>query len=320
MLMDAAKAGTLRTKADVLAQAQRLVADARTKDVARFFHGTLFQIRGLDTLARDANFYPTFKAGTGTLMRRETEEFIDYVVWKGTGTFSEIMTAPYTFVNGPLASFYGMSGVTGDAFVKTNVDTSKRSGLLTQASILTLTTPGSRSNPVLRGKWVFTNLLCGTIKDPPLNVPPVPDVAPGVTTRQRYEMHRTVEPCKSCHVAMDPIGLAFEHFDGVGLWRDTDNGLPIDDSGNIPSTDAQGDFHGVMELAQKVGKSRDAQNCFVGKWLTYAYGRFETMQDGCTRQTLQDAFAASGGNIKQLMVDLTQTDAFLYGPNPVGQN
>jgi hypothetical protein len=319
-LLDAAATGKLRTKADILAQAERLIADPLAKDVARFFHGQLYGIRGLNGLVRDANFYPTFKPGMGALMREETEQFIDHVVWKGTGTFTELMTAPYTFVNAALASFYGMPAVTGDMFTKVDVDTSRRAGLLTQASILALTTPGSRTDPVIRGKWVYNNILCRTVPDPPKDVPPVPEPTPGVTTRQRFEMHRENDACRPCHVMLDPIGFGFEHYDGVGLWRETENGLAIDDSGNIPNTDAAGDFRGAVELAQKLGASRDAQNCYVGKWLTYAYGRVETAQDACTRKSLQDAFAAAGGDIKRLMVALTQTDAFVYGPAPTTQN
>jgi hypothetical protein len=230
------------------------------------------------------------------------------------------MTAPYTFVNSTLASFYGMPAVTGDAFIKVSVDPAKRSGLLTQASIMALTTPGSRNDPVVRGKWIYNNMLCRTVPDPPAGIPPVADPTPGVTTRQRFEEHRNNDACRPCHVMLDPIGFGFENYDGVGLWRDLDNGLPIDARGNVPNTDVAGDFNGAVELARKLGQSRDAQNCFVGKWLTYAYGRRETPQDACTRTSLQDAFAASGGDIKQLMVALTQTDAFMYGPTPTSQN
>jgi hypothetical protein len=153
-----------------------------------------------------------------------------------------------------------------------------------------------------------------------MGVPPVPEPTPGVTTRQRFEEHRNNDACRGCHMMLDPIGFGFEHYDGVGLWRETENGLTIDDSGNVPDTDAAGDFKGAVELARKLGQSRDAQNCFAGKWLTYAYGRMEKAEDACTRASLQSAFAASGGDIKRLMLALTQTDAFLYGPSPTGQN
>jgi len=319
-LLDAAKAGKLRTKTDILAQAQRLVADPRTKDVVRFFHGQLFGIRGLDQLVRDTTVYPAFKPGTGALMRQETEQFIDYVVWQGSGSYSELLTAPYTFMNSTLAAFYGVSGVTSSSFVKVALDTSKRLGLLTQAGILAMTTPGSRTDPVVRGKWVYTQMLCQTVPDPPPNIPKVADPSPGLSTRQRFEQHRAAAACAACHQKLDPIGFAFENYDGVGLWRDTDNDIPVDATGTIPDTDAAGTFNGAVELGRRLAKSRDAQNCFVGKWLSYGYGRFEAPEDACTRQSLQDAFAASGGDIRQLMVSLTQTDAFLYGPAPTGKN
>lgn len=319
-LLDAAKAGTLRTKEQVRAQAERLLADARTRDVVRFFHGQLYQVRGLDSLVRDTTFYPKFTPGMGSLMRRETEEFVDYVVWKGSGTFGELMSAPYTMANGALATFYGLTGVAGDAFTKVNTDPARRAGLLTQASILAITTPGSRTDPVVRGKWVYNNILCQQVADPPPGVAPVAAPSPGITTRQRFEEHRNNPACAGCHMMLDPIGFGFEHYDGIGLWRETEDGLPIDDTGNIPNTDVKGAFKGPVELANKLATSRDAQNCFAGKWLTYAYGRIETAQDACTRAALQESFAASGGDIKKLMIALTQTDAFLYGPAAAGQN
>lgn len=319
-LLDAAKAGNLRTKAQILAQAERMLGDPRTREVVRFFHGQLYGTRGLDSLARVAEFYPKFIPGMGSLMRRETEEFIDYVVWSGTGTFKEMMTAPYTFANSTLATFYGLTGVTGEAFTKVNTNPARRAGLLTQASILAITTPGSRTDPVVRGKWVYNNILCKTVPDPPSGIEPVGEPTPGVTTRQRFEEHRKNAACVQCHTMLDPIGFGFEHYDGIGLWRETEDGLTIDDSGTLPpTTDAAGDFKGPVELATKLANSRDAENCFSGKWLTYAYGRFETPQDDCVRASIQDAFAASGGNIKKLLVALTQTDAFLYGPSAVGQ-
>jgi hypothetical protein len=213
-----------------------------------------------------------------------------------------------------LATFYGVPGVTGDAFQKVTLDPSRRAGLLTQASVLALTTPGSRTDPVVRGKWLYTKLLCGGIGDPPPDVPKLPEPVPGQSVRDRLAMHRSVEPCKSCHKLMDPIGFGFEHFDGVGLWRDQDNGLPVDDSGELIMSDVAGPFNGLVELGQKLAQSNDVRNCFVGRWLTYAYGRGENGQDACTRTTLQDAFAQSKGNIQALLLALTQTDAFLYRP------
>jgi hypothetical protein len=313
-LRDAAAQGKLDSKEGVLAEARRLLADNRAKDSLRYFHDQLYGIGGLDHLERDAGFYPTFKPGMGALFRQETELFLDHVVWKGAGNLATVLTAPYTFANGPLATFYGIPGVSGDAFQMVNVDATRRAGLLTQASVLTITTPGSRNDPVVRGKWLYTKMLCGVVPDPPQNVPKLPEPVPGQSVRERLAMHRADPACAGCHTLMDPIGLPFEHFDGVGLWRDTDNGAPIDDSGQIPTTDVAGPFNGALEFAQKLAQSRDVRTCYAGRYLTYAYGRAINADDGCSRAVAETAFEQAQGNIKELMVAVTQTDGFLLRP------
>lgn len=313
-LMSAAQQGTLNSAEGVRAEAQRMLQDPRTREVTRYFHGMLLGTLGLDHLERNPEYFPTYRAGMGALFRQETEQFLEDVIWKGSGDLAGVFSAPYSYMNGPLAAFYGIPGVTGDAFQKVMLDPSRRAGLLTQASILTVTTPGSRTDPVVRGKWVLTKLLCGSIGDPPPDVPKLPEPTPGVSVRERLAMHRAVEPCKTCHTFMDPLGFGFEHFDGVGLWRDQDNGLPVDASGAVPITDVAGPFTGVVELGQKLAQSEDVRSCFVGHWLKYAYGRSEDAQDTCARASLEDAFAQSNGNIQSLLLALTQTDAFLYRP------
>jgi hypothetical protein len=316
-LLSAAREGKLGSAEGVRAEATRMLDDARARDVVRYFHGMLLGTRGIDHMERDAEYYPSFKSGMGALFRQETEAFLDDVIWNGSGDLTGIFTAPYTFVNGALAAFYGLPDVTGNDFQKVMLDPSRRAGLLTQASILTVTTPGSRTDPVVRGKWIYTKFLCGKVGDPPPNVPKLPEPTPGQSVRDRLAMHRESEACRGCHRLMDPIGFGFEHYDGVGLWRDQDNGLPVDDSGEIVGTDVAGPFQGVVELGQKLAESRDVRSCFVGNWLTFAYGRAETPADACSRRSLEKAFAESGGNIKALLLELTQTDAFLYRPTVV---
>lgn len=313
-LLTAARDGKLATNEGLLDEARRLLADGRAKDSLRYFHTMLFGTGGLDHLERDAELYPTFQPGMGELFRLETEAFLDDVVWNGAGDLATVFTAPYTFVNGPLATFYGIPNVTGETFQKVNLDTTQRSGLLTQASLLTLTTPGSRTDPVIRGKWVYTKILCGTIDDPPPDIPELPDPVPGQSVRDRLALHRTAAECAGCHVLMDPLGLAFEHFDGVGLWRDTENGAAIDASGEVPDTDVAGPFYGVVELAQKIGQSRDVRSCYARRYLTYAYGRAVTDADTCSRSAIEAAFEEARGSIKDLILGVTQTDGFLFRP------
>jgi hypothetical protein len=314
-LFEAAQQGALSSKEGVLEQAQRMLGDDKAKESLRHFHTMLFGTGGLDNLERDASSFPAFKPGMGALFRRETELFLDDVVWNGSGDLATVFSAPYTFVNGPLATFYGIPNVTGDAFQKVDLDVGRRSGLLTQASILTLTTPGTRTDPVVRGKWVFTKILCGTIDDPPPDVPELPEPVPGQSVRERLAMHREAPQCQGCHALMDPLGFAFEHFDGVGLWRDQENGAAIDDSGEVPEGfDVTGPFNGVVEFAQKVAQSQDVRSCYAGRFLNYAYGRAIAPEDACSSATVETAFEQAQGNIKQLMLAVTQTEGFLLRP------
>lgn len=314
-LLEAAKADQLVSKDQVLAQATRMLEDPRAREVVRFFHDTLYGINGVDGLQRDATFFPSYAPALATLFRQETEHYLDSIVWDGAGNFATIFTGNYTFVNETLAKFYGIPGISGDAFQRVNLDPQKRAGILTQASILTTTTPGSHNNPVVRGKFIYTKLLCKNVPDPPATLMvKEPEADPTRTTRERFTAHRTDPICIGCHDKLDPIGFGLEHYDGVGLWQDLDNGKPIDDSGHIPDTDAAGDFKGAIELGQKLANSQDAQSCYVGQWLSFAYGRMEQTGDACTHQQLADAFKSANGNVKQLLLALTQTDAFLYRP------
>jgi hypothetical protein len=314
-LLDAAKGGLLDTKDQIKAQAQKMLDDPRTKDVLHFFHDTWLGIAGIDGTQKDLTWFKTYDPSLATLFRQETEQFMDYVVFKGNGDLASMFSAPFTFLNAKLSKFYGFGNVSGDAFQMVNTDGKQRGGLLSQASVLMATTPGAHNNPVVRGKFIYTQLLCGKVPDPPAGImftEPAPDSTQ--TVREVFEMHRSAAACAGCHTRLDPIGFGLEHYDGVGLWQDKDNGKPIDSTGTIPDSDIAGAFDGAVELGKKLASSKDAQNCYVGEWLTFGYGRVESPQDACNRQALQNAFSSAKGNIKQLLLALTQTDAFLYRP------
>jgi hypothetical protein len=314
-LRDAAANAQLETPAQLYAQAERMLTDVRARDVVRHFTTTFFEIAGIDGLERNPTAFPTYRVELATLFRQETEHLIDHVVWEGPGDLGSLYSAPFTFLNGTLAEFYGVPGISGDAFQRVELDTAKRTGVLTHASILAQTTPGSRSNPVVRGKFVYEGLLCGTIPNPPVGlVVTEPEADPNRTTRERFSAHQDDPACSGCHARLDPIGFGFEHFDGVGLWRDIENDKPIDDSGNVPDTDIAGPFNGVVELAQKLSTSGSARDCFAAEWVNFAYGRQATAADSCTTAALEQAFAGANGNVQQLLLALTQTDAFLYRP------
>jgi hypothetical protein len=140
-----------------------------------------------------------------------------------------------------------------------------------------------------------------------------PPVSPDATTRQRFTQHDTDPFCAGCHHLMDPIGFGFENYDPLGLWRTQDEGQPIDPTGLVSdSKDANGPFNGAVALAQRLSTSAEVRACMVTQWFTYAEGRPPTTDDTCSTGQLQAAFAAANYDIKDLLVALTQTDAFLY--------
>lgn len=188
---------------------------------------------------------------------------------------------------------------------------SHRAGLLTQGSILSVLGKFDTTAPVTRGVFVREKLLCQSVPPPPDDVvfePPTVD--PEASVRERLAQHREDPSCASCHALMDPVGFGFEHFDSVGRFRASQFGYPIDASGElIAAGEISGNFNGVHELAAKIAESEQAHRCIVKNWFRYGYGREESERDACTLEQLESAFMKKG-NLRELILDLTQTDAF----------
>jgi hypothetical protein len=315
-LREAARTGELLSDEGVLARAASMLDDPRSRPVIRFFFDNLLPISGLTDLQRDPALFPGFSSELGAAMREETQRFLEYEIFEGGGTWPSILTAPYTFVNGPLADFYGMAGVTGSEFVQAPLDTSQRLGLLTQASVMAGTVTTNRSNPVLRGSFVLNRLLCRNLALPTdpevLAMVQVPDDTTGATARERFSKHSSQTVCRSCHQYLDPIGFALENFDPIGQYRTEENGVTIDTSGMMPGADEP--ITNAVDLARYLAESEDAQSCFALHWLEFAQGRSMGRDDMCTRRAVDAAFEESGYDVKQMLLSLTQTDAFLYYP------
>jgi hypothetical protein len=313
-LLDAAAADKLSTAADVQAQARRMLSDARAHAVLTDFHRQWLMLDQLAQVEKDQTIYPMWNRQLPQLMQTEVSAFVDSIMWNGDGKVSTLLTAPYTFANASLAAFYGLSGPQGDAFERVALDPAQRSGILTQGAFLVTEAKANQTSPVLRGKFVRQQLFCTPPPPPPpnLQIRP-PSLDPRLTTRERFAEHAQNPFCASCHKLMDPIGLAFENFDGVGRWRDSEGGQPIDASGELIETDVDGTFVGPVALAQRLAISDDVQSCVVTQWFRYGYGRAEVPDaDACSLATLNQAFTAAGGNVRELLVALTQTDAFMY--------
>jgi hypothetical protein len=314
-LFAAAEKGELRTPDQVAKQARRLLADPRARDVIANFHEQWLGLGKLDTLDKDPTVFPKYNAALKATWKAETMAFVSDVVFAGAGDVETLLTAPYTMMNADTAAYYGISdGPTGSTFEHVDLDPKQRAGLLTQPSILAVNAHADQTSPVHRGKFVRERLLCESIAPPPPNVKAVPPpVDPNATTRERFAQHDKDPACAQCHKLMDPVGFGFEHYDAIGLWRDQDQGLPVDATGEVVgSQDVNGKFDGAVELAKRLGTSEEVRSCVVKQWFRYGHGRPSTQDDACTMAKLEATFAAANYDIRELLVALTQTDAFLY--------
>jgi hypothetical protein len=205
-------------------------------------------------------------------MATETRLFFQNVVSTDASVL-DFLDGDYTFVNGDLAKLYGIAGVQGANFRKVKLP-NDRSGVLTQASVLTVTSNPTRTSPVKRGKWILENILGAPTPPPPPNVGVLKDDAASVaaaTIRERLEQHRKDPMCASCHVQMDGLGFALENFDAVGAWRNRDGNFVVDASGTLPDGSK---FTGPAELrAVLMDRKDDFVRCLAEKMMTYAIGR-----------------------------------------------
>jgi hypothetical protein len=312
-LFQAAETGALASAEQVAAQAGRMLADPKARAAVENFHQQWLDYDRIKSVGKDSTAFPEWSAEIGGLMREETRAYLDHVVFDGAGDLRTLLTSSTGFMNAKLAQFYGVTGPAGGAFEKVTLDPAQRSGVLTLGTLLTINAHSNQTSPVHRGLLVRQTILCGTIPPPPPDViikAPEPD--PNSTARQRFAEHSENPACGGCHSLMDSIGFGFENYDAMGRFRSHENGQLVDASGELTNTDVDGGFVGVAELASKLAGSRDAQACYAKQWFRFAYGRGEGAADACTLASLEQRFTEAGGNIKELLVALTQTDAFLF--------
>ena len=274
-LIAAANRGALATPAGVEQQARRMLADRRSSALSTRFASQWLRLQDLDKIKPDARLYPQFDANLAGAMRRETELFFESIV-RDDRDVLDLLTADYTFVNERLARHYGIPNVTGPGFRRVTLTDANRRGLLGQGSILTMTSVADRTSPVLRGKWVLEVLLGMPPPPPPANVPLLEETkaAAGsrlLSVRERMEEHRSNPQCRSCHRVIDPLGLALENFDVIGMWRIRDGGTPIDPSGELYDGSA---LSGPTGLRAALLKKKDTVlRTFTENLLAYGLGR-----------------------------------------------
>ncbi|MCH7716351.1 MAG: DUF1592 domain-containing protein [Gemmatimonadetes bacterium] len=307
-----ARRGELSDPAVLERQVRRMLADQRSDALGPRFAGQWLQLQDLDKVHPDRLQYPDFTQQLADAMKRETELFFTSVVREDRSVL-ELFTADYTFVNERLAKHYGIPNVTGDAFRRVTYPDDKRRGLLGHGSILTLTSHPNRTSPVLRGKWVMIALLGTPPPPPPPGVPDLDEteVSQGgrmLTTRERMEIHRANEVCRSCHRFMDPIGLALDNFDLTGRWRIRENGMPLDTRGEFydgTPLSTPDDLRRVL-LTRPDALIRN----FTANLLAYALGRRVEYYDMPTVRGIARKAAAEDNHMSAFILGVVESAAF----------
>ena len=259
----------------------------------------------------DPHLFPEFNENLRDAFRTETELFVESQLREDRSVL-DLLTANYTFLNEQLARHYGIPDVYGSHFRRVSLRTGERGGLLTQGSMLTVSSYPNRTSPVLRGKWLLDNILGSPPPPPPPNVPALKESGEGgqppTTVRARMEEHRKNPVCASCHVRMDPLGFALENFDAIGRWRTLSDGAAIDSSGVLPDGTA---FQGVPGLRTLLVSHREE---FVGtvseKLMTYAIGRAVESFDMPAIRKIEHEAAATDYRWSSIILGIVKSTPF----------
>jgi hypothetical protein len=307
-LLRVAEQGTLRTPAVLKKQVARMLADPKSAALTRNFAGQWLYLRELDSLQTEAKH---FDDSLRQSFRKETELLFESIV-KEDRSLIELLDADYTFVDERLARHYGIANVRGSYFRRVTLDPQgSRRGLLGHGSMLTVTSIATRTSPVARGKWILENLFGAPPPEPPpgveTNLEQPPNEKP-TTLRRRLELHRTNPTCASCHRIMDPIGFALENFDLVGAWRETDNGSPIDSTGQLADGTA---LKGAADLREALLSRSDAFiETVTEKLLTYATGRPMSWADMPDVRAIAHRTTAGGNRFSVMLMGVIESDQF----------
>lgn len=316
-------AGEGKLRGSLRAQVDRMLKDEKSKRFVSNFVGQWLQARDVESLSFDErrlleekDLEKARKIFNGRLrqsMRLESEEFFGYVLRENRPA-AELLTANYTFLNEPLAQWYGVGGVKGNEMRKVDLPKdSRRGGLLSQGTFQLVTSNPTRTSPVKRGLFVLENFLATPAPPAIPDVPPLEESAKGnnknLTLREVLKIHAEQKICASCHARMDPIGLALENFNAIGIWRDTEKGQPIDASGQLMTGEK---FNNAKELSAILATSRksDFHRAITEKLMTYAVGRGIEYFDAPTIDGIVANADKNGGTLLQILYGVVESAPF----------
>ncbi|HET6423376.1 MAG TPA: DUF1592 domain-containing protein, partial [Planctomycetaceae bacterium] len=315
--------------ANLDAQVKRMLADKRAESLVQNFAMQWLELQRLRSVAPDSKMFPNFDDRLRRSMQRETELFLTEIIREDRSIY-DLVDADFTYLNETLARHYGIADTNGNfigqpphrekgspisrrEFVRVSLGPEQRGGLLTQASILTVTSNPTRTSPVKRGRWVLEQILGDPPPPPPPDVPLLEEDDKSVLTgslRQRMEQHRTKTACANCHARMDPIGFVLENYDAIGRYRTKDGEFPIETAGVLPDGKQ---FGGLPEFKQILRERKDQiSRCFLEKLVTFGLGRGLEYYDRPVIDRMQTAVVQDNGKFSTVIREIVRSEPFRF--------
>lgn len=308
-LYQMAKSGRLTMDDNLDKQILRMLKSPRIFQFVDNFAMQWLQLRNLQNIGFDRKRFPTFDGNMRRDFINETRQFVTYVI-REDRSILDLLDSDYTFVNENLAKHYGIKEVEGRQFRKVSLNGSGRGGLVTQASVLAVTSNPTRTSPVKRGRWILEQILGTPPPPPPPNVPELmaDEAELTGTLRQKMEQHRKDPSCANCHAKMDPLGFGLENFDAVGTWRTLDGKDPIDSSGELPSGEK---FNGPSELKKiLLGRKNEFVQNLTEKMMIYALGRGLDTNDQCSVEEISKRVEKDDYKFSRLVIEIVRSEPF----------
>lgn len=320
-LLRAAGAGELETREGLTRQVDRLMASPRFEGAVRAFFRDMLEFDAFADVAKDPLIYPAYNSTVAQEAQEQTLRTIVHHLLEEQGDYRDIFTTRQTHLTRSLGVVYRLPVATRNGWMSAEYPAdSGRAGILTDVSFMALHAHPGRSSATLRGKAIRQIFLCQTVPDPPANVnfavvqDPSNTAMP--TARHRLEAHRTQPACASCHRLTDPLGLALENFDGVGAYRNRENGAVIDATGSLDGRE----FDTAQGLAQALRDHPQAPRCLVRRLYATAMGRDTVSAERPYLDYLNEAFASGGYRLPDLMRTIALSRAFYAAPAPSENN
>lgn len=308
-LLEAAASGALDTDEGVAALAEKMLDEPAAASVLERFHAELFGVTRYKSILKSTTLFPTYTEDLNETLIAADLLFFRRMVEGGFGV-REILTSPIAFVDQATAPFYGLTE-TSPTLTEVILDES-RPGYLTRLGFLAYNGTLRDPDPIHRGVDINNRLLCVQVSPPAGEIPPLPDYVPGQTNRERVTAHTGEGVCGNCHnTIINPPGFALEGFDAMGQARDTDNGKPVDTSGEYNFRDGKKSFDGIVDLAALLSESPQVHGCYTANLAEFALGRDVGGAEVDLVASLQEASLQGNGSIKEIMMTIVRSPQFV---------